>query len=98
MKRLLTATVLLFALTANAQFNYPSAAPMWFYLARIAAPSYDATTYSAASFPGIYQFRQQPGDTGYYFSNGKRYLKVGTGAPVTVSNGLTQVGEDIRGG
>lgn len=79
MKRLLTFATVLFAFTANAQFNYPSAAPMWFYLARIAAPSFDTTTYSAPSFPGILQYRQQPNDSGYYFSNGKRYIKVGTG-------------------
>lgn len=79
MKRILTLAAVLFALTANAQFNYPTATPMWYYMARIANPSLDTTTYSASQFHGALQFRQQPGDTGYYFSTGKRYIKVGTG-------------------
>lgn len=80
MKGFFTALLTLLTLSLSAQFNYPTATPTWFYRARVASPDFDTTGNSAISYPGLLQFRQAAGDTGYYFSTGRKYIKVGSGS------------------
>ncbi len=81
MKRILIAAALLLTISASAQFNTPTAAPTWLYRGRISGPSLDTTDNSAVQYPGILQFRQHLGDTAYWFSNGRRFVKVPNEVP-----------------
>lgn len=86
MKKLLFVTLTLLCVTFNlqAQFNYHQTLPQWFDLTRIDKLFWintaDTTGYPAASYRGAIMFRQQPGDTAHYASNGVKWVKMGTGA------------------
>jgi hypothetical protein len=81
MKRLVTILLLFFSIAATAQQWRPQ--PYFYQYRGIMADSLlrlganDTTMYPAGANEGAMIFRRQVGDTAYYYSNGKRWKKIG---------------------
>src|ERR1044072_1240762 len=72
-------------LQLHAQFVNHTTIPQWYDLLRVDKLFWintkDTTGYAAATYPGAILFRQKPGDTAYYGSNGKNWVKLGASVP-----------------
>ncbi|GAA0561494.1 MDR/zinc-dependent alcohol dehydrogenase-like family protein [Chitinophaga japonensis] len=100
MKKLFVTLSLICAfLPTWAQFTYHNAVPQWYDLLRVDKLLWintsDTTGYPAVMYKGAVVFRQQPGDTAHYFSNGLRWLKIGSGA-TDLSGYYTKTESDAR--